>query len=207
LVGSALKSGDMDLWSTIVAQLKATKYLEWIAFVTALLQVFFAIKNKAINYFFGIISVIIFVYLYFVGKLYAEGVLNFYYLIVSIWGWIMWTNKKTNFQRIGKASLKENLLAIGIFVFTCFLTYFILSRYTNSNVPLWDSVVSAFAWVGTWLMTRRKIENWLWLTASNICAIPLLHSKEYEATALLTLILLVMGIIGYFRWRKEIVGH
>lgn len=190
-----------QLIKTIGQQLLATSTLEWLAFVLALLQVFFAIQNKAVNYLFGIASVAIYIYLFFVVKLYADASLNVYYLIVSFYGWRQWHS--SNQKAISSSSIKTLTIASAIGLGSFVLSYFVLSTYTDSSVPVWDSAVAAFAWAGTWLMTQRKIENWLFLSASNAIAIPLYHVKQLEATALLTLLLLLLGLLGYFQWRKE----
>lgn len=84
------------------------------------------------------------------------------------------------------------------------LLYVILKQYTSSTVPFFDALVSAIAWAGSWLLMRRKLENWLVLNVSNVMALPLLWYKELSLTALLTLIYIYVAIQGYVAWKKEI---
>lgn len=79
-----------------------------------------------------------------------------------------------------------------------------LSNHTNSDVPLWDAAVSAFAWAGMWLMAHRKMENWIFLNISNSIAIPLLFYKGLQVYALLSVFLFIMGVSGYLKWKKII---
>jgi nicotinamide mononucleotide transporter len=194
----------MELLHTIAQQLLATSPLEWIAFCLALLQVFFAIKNRAVNYLFGIASVAIYIYLFFVVKLYADASLNVYYLFISIYGFVLWQKESITEQKISRMTSQQWKIVLAILFLSFTISYFVLTRFTDSTVPVWDSAVAALAWAGTWLMTKRVIENWLFLSASNLIAIPLYHFKQLEATALLTVILLVMGLVGYWQWRKEV---
>jgi len=82
------------------------------------------------------------------------------------------------------------------------LGYFALITFTPSTVPAWDAWESSTAWAGTWLLARRRVENWILLNASNAFAIPLLFYKELPLFAMLTIFLFVIACIGYFDWIK-----
>lgn len=166
-------------------------------------QVLLSRKNNVHNYLFGIAGILIALWVYYQNKLYADILLNLYYLVMSVYGWFYWRFGKQHQETpITFSTLKNYLVAGGITV-TCFgvLSYW-LSAHTDSDVPIWDALVAGFAWAGMWLMAKRKIENWLFLSMSNIIAIPLLIYKELYVYAGLTLFLLIMGISGYFTWRK-----
>jgi nicotinamide mononucleotide transporter len=77
----------------------------------------------------------------------------------------------------------------------------LLTKFTTSNVPVWDAWVSSTAWAGMWLLARRKLENWTLLNLSNLFAVPLLCYKHLIMFAVLTLILFVVAIFGFFEWR------
>ena len=83
------------------------------------------------------------------------------------------------------------------------IQYFLLKRYTDSDVPAWDAWVSATAWAGTWLLAQRKIENWVLLNVSNLFAVPLLFHKKLPLFAGLTIILFIVACVGYFDWIKR----
>jgi nicotinamide mononucleotide transporter len=62
--------------------------------------------------------------------------------------------------------------------------------------------VAAFAWSGSYLLAKRRLENWLVLNISNLLAIPLQYQKGYVLTSLLTMILFIIAIIGFVKWKK-----
>jgi nicotinamide mononucleotide transporter len=186
----------------IIVQFQKTSLLEWIAFFTALAQVILAYKNKAINFLFGFVSVCIYIYLFVQVKLYADATLNLYYAVMSIIGYFQW-NHKSELVSIGPAKSQERRMAIFICCLSFIIAYLLLSQYTDSDVPYWDSGVVATAWAGTYLLVRRRLASWLWLSVSNLIAIPLYMYKEYIATSLLTVILLIMGILAYIQWRSR----
>src|SRR5690606_17170201 len=119
-----------------------------------------------------------FIYLMADASLYAESLLNAYYLAMSIYGWAYWLKKKNAEPvPVTKASSKEWLITAAIVFIGWGLMWVVLDRYTDSTVPVWDAWVSATAWAGMWLLARRKIENWLLLNLSNAFAVPLFLMK------------------------------
>ncbi len=82
------------------------------------------------------------------------------------------------------------------------MLWLVLKNYTDSTVPVLDSLVTAIAFAGTWLLVKHKIENWIVLNISNLIAIPLQWYKGLELTALLTCIYFIVALLGYYRWNK-----
>lgn len=168
-----------------------------------IIQVLLARNNHIHNYLFGIASILIGIWVLYQSRLYGDIILHLYYLIMSIYGWFYWRlGRKKEETPISYANTSEQITAIGI-VIACFaLMCYWLVNFTNTDVPIWDAAVSAFAWAGMWLMAKRKMENWIYLNISNIIAIPLLFYKELYIYAGLTIFLFVVGTSGYFKWRK-----
>lgn len=190
-------------FSLFTQQVQQTSLLEWIAVAMAVAEVLLAQRNNVWLYPSGIVSTVLFIYIMAHAGLYAESALNIYYLVMSVYGWFHWIKRKNGPPLpVTHATQQEWYITSIIVVVGGLLTYFILSKYTNSTVPLWDAWVSATAWAGMWLLAKRKIENWLLLNLSNIFAIPLLVYKQLPLTATLTLFLFIVAIFGYYRWKK-----
>lgn len=180
-------------------------WLEGLGTLFGIVQVLLARNNNVRNYLFGIVSILLGMYVFYHSQLYADILLHLYYLIMSIYGWVYWKfglQKKE--VRISVSNTFDHLKAFGI-VFGCFaLMAYWLNYHTNSDVPYMDAAVSAFAWAGMWLMARRKLENWVYLNISNLIAIPLLAYKELYIYTGLTVFLFIVGTSGYFKWRAII---
>lgn len=176
---------------------------QWFGVLFSVLQVTLAARNNSINYLFGIAGILLSLYVMFNAKLYADFTLSLYYLVMSIYGWAFWKygKKKTEVQ-ISFTTTKEKGITAGIVVGTFLFFWLFLTHFTDSDVPIWDSVVTAFGWAGMWLMAKRKIENWIILNISNIISIPLMLHKDLPLYALLTAFLFVMAIFGYLKWYK-----
>ncbi len=185
--------------------LQQTTWQEWLGVVFSVFQVLLARKNNSNNYLFGIAGISLSLYVMFFAKLYAEFTLNLYYLVMSIYGWLYWKfGKRQKETAISETTNQEKMITAAIVIGTFSLFWVFLTRFTDSDVPIWDSLVSAFAWAGMWLMARRKIENWILLNMSNIIAIPLLIHKGLYLYAGLTAFLFIVAIFGYLEWRKII---
>jgi nicotinamide mononucleotide transporter len=186
-----------------------TKWHEWVSTVTQLASVWYARKNNILVYPTGIIGVLLAAWLYFFVSdppLYADGVLNIYYFIMSAYGWYMWTRKSDDHPTypISYCSKQDWISGGALFLISWFIIYLVLIRLTNSNTPMLDSLVSSSAVTAMWWMANRKIENWLAWIVSNIVAIPLNFYKGFMLFTVMYVIFLVMSYLGYMAWRKEI---
>ncbi len=183
--------------------LSKTSLLEWFGVFFSVVQVLLAQRNNIHNYLFGIAGIVLAMFVKFNAKLYAEFTLDFYYLVMSIYGWLFWKfGKQQSETPISFTTTTEKYKSAGIVVTAFLIFYIFLTNFTNSDVPLWDSLVTAFAWAGMWLMAKRKIENWVLLNISNFLAVPLLIHKELYLYAALTAFLFMVAIFGYINWYK-----
>lgn len=178
-------------------------WLQGLGTLFGIVQVVLARQNNIHNYLFGIVGIVISMWVLYQSLLYADILLHLYYLVMSIYGWFYWKfGKQKTETPITRSSREDTLKALGI-VAGCFgLMVYWLSFHTDSDVPVWDAVVSAFAWAGMWLMARRKLENWIFLNVSNLVSIPLLIYKELYIYTAMTIFLFVMGVSGYLKWRN-----
>jgi nicotinamide mononucleotide transporter len=195
-----------ESWQILLEQIKETDAIQWLAVGLGMAEVWLAKSNKIWLYPTGIASTILSIYILLSAGLYAECLLNGYYVVMSVYGWWYWIKKKNlPAVKITRCNRSEWLMAILITGGGSLLLYFLLKQYTNSTVPAWDAWVSATAWAGMWLLAKRKIENWILLNISNIFAIPLLYYKQLPLFAALTLFLFIVAVMGYFEW-KQIIG-
>jgi nicotinamide mononucleotide transporter len=185
-----------------IINLKNTSLPEFIGVITGIGSVYFSKKENILVYPVGMISTIIFTYLYLTHQLYADASVNLYYTVMSIIGWVMWSKKKdpsTNLV-ITKSSGSDWKNAILFFVGCWVVLYIVLSRFTDSTVPIADSFTSAAAFTGMLLMNKKKIENWFWWIITNIASIPLNAYKGLYFASLQYIVLLVIAISGWRSW-------
>ena len=195
-------------WHLFIEQMHETTFWEWAAVIFSIAEVLLAKVNNIWLYPTGIAGTVIGIYILLTVGLYAESALNVYYLVMSIYGWAYWIKKRGEPPvKISWATRQEWIVTLLIVFVGWAVLYVLLKKYTSSNVPVWDSWVSATAWAGMWLLARRKMENWILLNISNLFAIPLLCYKKLILFSALTLFLFIVAFFGYFDWlsiwRKE----
>jgi nicotinamide mononucleotide transporter len=83
------------------------------------------------------------------------------------------------------------------------LLWFVLDRWTDSPVPLWDGLITSMSVVATWMLTRKYLEQWyVWIVANVIAVIVYLVMGMYP-TAVLFMVYFAMAIIGVREWRRQ----
>lgn len=192
-----------QLIGLLVEQIRQTTLIEWLAVILGIAEVLLARKNNILLYPAGIGGSAISIVLFIKTGLFADAGLSFYYVIVSIYGWVIWSRRSGEPPiQIAYANKQEWLMTLLIAFGGGLAIYWILITFTPSTVPVMDAWVTSSAWAGTWLLARRRIENWVVLNVSNLFAIPLLFYKHLPLFALLTLFLFVIAIFGYLDWQK-----
>lgn len=184
-----------------------TSWLEFVAVLTGIVSVVFSRKENILVYPVGMISTGIFIYLYLTHGLYADASVNFYYTLMSIVGWVKWSKKSEGRKVLFiTASTRQGWIHALVFFLVCWLfLYLMLSRYTDSSVPIADSFTSGAAFTGMWLMNKKKLENWTWWIITDLASIPLNFYKHLVFTSFQYLIFLILAVMGYITWRKKTV--
>ena len=188
------------------------KYLEILAVVFGILSVWYARKEKILVFPFGIISVAIFIYIFFVGRLYANAGINIGYLLTNIYGWYNWLRpQKDNKQlQITKNSAKQNIM-IAVLAVVIYFGVILLLRWYNRNdenylhsyFPWFDTLNTSFFLCATILMTVKKLENWVFWIAGNVISIPFFLTQGLYFTSFQYAVFLVLAILGYIEWKKK----
>lgn len=187
--------------------LLATTWLEIVAVFFGLLSVWYAKKENILVFPTGIISVLIYVYICFFAKLYADMGINFFYFMMSVYGWIMWTRKsnKKTVLNITSCTVRDHVFNLFAFI-TFFLIFsYVLKNFTDSDVPYWDSLTTAIFIVAMYLMARKKLENWTAWIVGDIISIPLYFYKGLIFTSFQFSVFLILAILGYIEWRKKLL--
>jgi nicotinamide mononucleotide transporter len=201
-----LSSGFFDL---LYQNLLNTTWLEAVAVFFGLLSVWYAKKVNILVYPTGIISVLIYVYICFFAGLYADMGINFFYFIVSLFGWYKWTRKDyTNkVMAVSSCSTKQHITGILATVGFFFILQYVLRHFTDSTVPYWDAFTTAIFIVGMGLMALKKIENWIYWIVGDLVSIPLYFHKDLVLTSFQFAVFLVLAVMGYLEWRKIIISN
>jgi nicotinamide mononucleotide transporter len=188
----------------LLRELYATSAAEFLAVVLGLIYVLLILKRNRLGWVAGALSSIIYVYLAARAHLPMQSVLQFYYVIMSVYGWRNWT--RTQQQEgggIGRWPVRNHVLALLAIVLLSALTAQWLRRETHAAWPYLDSMTTWSSLFATWLLARLKLENWLyWIGADAVMAY-LFAEQGYPFTTALFLTYMVIAVFGFREWLNK----
>ena len=196
-----------EILSQLYSNILDTSWLEVIAVIFGILSVWFARKENIWVYPTGIINVLIYVYLCYFAGLYADMAINAFYFVMSVFGWYNWSRRTQTSDHVPISGLSPAQWAfyIALIAVAFGVIYFVLSNYTDSTVPKFDSFTTALFIAAMWLMAIKKIENWLLWILGDILVIPMFAIKGLAFTSVQYIVFLVLAIMGYIEWRKRLL--
>ena len=182
-----------------------TTLIELIAVAFGLASVWSMKKESILAFPFGIINVLIYVYICFISKLYAYAAINIFFAVMSIYGWYNWSVKGKDEETISisdtrKQEIIGNLIAFVLFFLVLWL---ILARFTDSVVPFWDGLTTAIYIIAMWLLARKKVENWIGWIIGDFISIGLFAFEKLYFSSFQFLVFTIIAVFGYLAWKKK----
>jgi nicotinamide mononucleotide transporter len=185
--------------------------IEILGAATGLIYLYFSIRQNIWLWPWGIITSLLYVYVFFQAKFYADMSLQFYYLGISIYGWYFWKSggKKDNGNVLPviRARFREWNIFISVTILLTISGGYGLDNYTDSPLPYWDAFTTAGSLVATWMLARKYLEHWLfWIVIDTVSRGTYVY-KELYPTVILFTVYTGMAAIGYYQWRKELLRN
>lgn len=147
--------------------------------------------------------------LYYQKGLYADCGMEFYYLAMTVYGFVAWTRhkQKTSNLPIRHMPKKTALAWLGVGLAAWVIIYLILKNFTNSTVPVADAFTTAFSIVGIWALARKYLEQWfVWIVVDVVTCV-LYFYKDIPFKASLYAVYVVIAVMGYFKWKQMMPEH
>jgi nicotinamide mononucleotide transporter len=182
-------------------------WTEILGFLTGAASVLLAVRQSAWTWPVGIANNIFFLILFWTAKLYADAILQIVYIVISIFGWWHWVRGGAGHTEllIGRTTVRAGIVFVIVTTASTALLSAVLSRFTDSAVPLGDGVTTALSLTAQYMLSRKVLENWwVWMTADMIYIVLYCYKSLY-LTAVLYALFFAMCIAGYTGWRKSLV--
>jgi len=179
--------------------------LEFLAFVFGIVSVYFAKKENIWVYPTGLISTTITVYLLYQASYFGDMTMNFYYSIMSIYGWYKWSSKSIQKDlNITKTNNQEKSIGILLFFFTIGITSAVYKFFNYSlEIPNYiDIFTSGIFFTAMWYMAHKKIENWTLWIIGDVIAVPLFAYRGLGMLSLQYIIFTILAVLAYIEWKK-----
>ncbi len=177
--------------------------LEFIAALSAIFYVVLAAKQCYLCWPISILSTLIYMGLYFNVHLYLESILQIFYLILSIYGWIFWQKNETKFL-VTKNSFGYNFLSIFTLLIVSLILSFIASNHSDISMPYLDAPIFIFSLYATFITAKKKLESWTYWIVIDLISGYVSFSKGLRVTSVLFFVYVVLAIFGFYEWRKSL---
>jgi nicotinamide mononucleotide transporter len=189
-------------------------YIELVGTILYLWSVWLISKRKVLTWPVGIISVILYMALFYQIQLYSDTLEQIYYLGASVYGWLIWNKSPKDEGQITDVKYNNLRAAIIWIILTAIvsaLTGVLMSRVhllfpaifpEAASFPYLDALTTIMSFSAMWLMAQKKIESWIYWIIVDVIGIWLYFVKDVKFISLLYVILLVMAINGLISWHK-----
>ena len=177
--------------------------------VFGLIYVWLSIRQNLLTWPAGIISSLLYCWVFFDAKFYAQTGLQIYYVLISLYGWWSWRSlsvegSESDHLRVSNTAISLWVKVIIANAMLTLIIYWITSRYTDDSIPVTDAFIASMSIIATWMLARKKIEQWLIWIFIDLTSAGLYFYRGLYPTVLLFVVYSIMAGIGYAEWRKEI---
>ena len=183
-------------------------WIEIFGAIAGIAYIYLSIKENILLWPVGLVTTIVYIYVFFVSKFYADMSLQVYYVFISIYGWYFWLkgkkDDKNDSLQISKLTKKLTFILL-VITFVLFVVISqILVNFTDSPVPYWDAFTTAASIVATWMLAKKYLEQWLVWVVVDIVSLILYFWKGLYPTVVLFGVYTIMAVVGYYQWRKTL---
>lgn len=181
-----------------------TRAIEIAACLLGFVNVSLIIRRTIWNYPFGIAMVILYAWIFWDYRLYAEAGLQVYFLIIQIFGWVWWLRGMGGDGRVivVRAPMGELVGCAVVVVAVVVGLGTALAQWTDAALPYQDSTVAALSVVAQYLLARRRLESWPVWIAVDLLAIGIYIEKDLVPTAFLYALFLCLAATGFWTWAR-----
>jgi nicotinamide mononucleotide transporter len=182
--------------------------LELVAAIVGAISVYLSVRQNIWSWPTGLVNVLLYTVVFYESKLYADMGLQVIYAVLSLYGWYEWLYGGENRTELQVTTTSARLgVGLGAIALTgAGVLGIILQRATDAALPFMDSFLSSTSLVAQWMMTKKKLENWLVWIFVDVLYVGMFIFKHLYLTAGLYSVFLVLAIRGYFDWRRSMVN-
>lgn len=198
----------LNIW----AELSVYSIPEIIAVLASLTYVILAAREHRGCWPAAILGSGIYVLVFFQYKLYMDSALNIFYVVMAVYGWLMWKSNALEADLVSPNLNKKTVIkqwrctnhinAIALIILLSAISGFYLDNYSDAAFPYFDSLTTWSSFLATWMVVNKILENWLYWIVIDAASIYLYINKELYFTAVLFALYVVIATYGYFHWKK-----
>lgn len=179
---------------------------EIIAVILGIIAVYLSTKQHVWTYPLGIISVFVYIFIFFDVKLYADMGLQVFFIVLQAYGWYEWLygGKGKTELHVSKILKKEIFYTIVFVITATAILGYTLHKLTDAALPYVDSFLAVLSMAGQWMMAKKYLESWHVWIAVNIGSIGMYGFKGLYFTMFLYAVYLGLAILGLRDWKNDL---
>ncbi len=194
-------------------------YVELIGTLLYLWSVWLIAQRQMLTWPIGIVSVFLYMLLFYQIQLYADAIEQIYYLGASVYGWWLWSrtaqavnNPDDDTQRVFYSSARTIVMVlVGTLVLSALTGYLISQAHVllpavftaPAAVPYLDSLTTIMSFTAMLMMAQKRTESWIYWIVVDVIGIGLYYARDVRFISLLYVILLVLAIRGFIGWNRS----
>ncbi len=177
---------------------------EALAATLGIIYVILATRESQWCWPFAFVSTVIYTLLFWKEQLPMQALLNFYYMGMAIYGYLLWRRHGTIEDNlpITRWPLSNQLIMLALGIVLTYAVGLYLTEYQLSKSPYLDAGVTVFSVINTWLMAKKVLQNWLYWIVINLAAIVLYVQNGFYATIVMFGLYFILAIAGFINWQK-----
>jgi nicotinamide mononucleotide transporter len=175
--------------------------IESVAVLFSVLYVILAAKENILCWWAAVISVTLYIYIFFSVQLYPETGLQVFYLFMAFYGYYNWNKKEQSLQII-EWNISKHFAVLILGAILTFLMGFYFTTYTNAKMPIVDSFTTVLSIFATYMVVKKILGNWLYWIVIDTVSVYLFYSRDLHLTSLLFMAYTIIAVFGYFNWLK-----
>ncbi len=178
--------------------------VEILAIIASLGGVLLSMAKKSLAWLCNIIASGLYGYVFYKNGLYSDMELQGFFILMAAYGWWNWSRSEPDWVP-EKSNLQALLIGVAMALLFGAGSGFLHQQYlTSVSFPFLDATLTGMSILGTWLATRRKIENWIVWVGVDIVYVGIYLNKGLYGTAALYGVFIVLALKGYIDWLKPL---
>lgn len=180
---------------------------EIFGFVTGGMCVWLGVRQSVWTWPIGLANNVAFFVLFWRERLFADAFIQVVFFSLGVYGWWNWLSSKVHPRGPAVQRTKRGewlvLLAISPLAIWGLRELLVVARGAS---PMWDSLTAVLSLAAQFLMSRKRLENWLIWIVADVIYVPLYLSRSLPLTAVLYFVFMMMCVMGWFRWRESMLA-
>ena len=186
--------------------------MSWTEIVASLLgvvNIVLLVRRSIWNYPFGIVMVTLYGVVFFEARLFSDALLQVFFFVVQVYGWWVWYHARDSegLVKVELMSTRSRIVWAAVIVVATAAEGWYLANYTTDSAPWMDANTTAMSVVAQYLLSIRKIENWILWIVTDVVQIGLYYWKGLYPTTGLYMLFLVLSCVGLYEWQREWRAH